>query len=118
MGQDLSDRPASEFNNSIIIGSCFYQENKPDSHIFPEDMTGVVFQKCNLDNVFIPAGNTIKVSNTDKRIKAQNDKEDWIVDKDNKPIEPMNKEMFLELELSIKPEDIPNEKMDTPITFR
>ena len=83
----------------VIVGSCFYQENKPDSHIFPETMTGVTFLRCNLDNIFIPPGNTVGaiqgVESTQKRIKVQNDGYDWLLDEKHKPIEPYDKKALL-----------------------
>lgn len=74
-GQDLSDR---NLDGLTICGSCFSQET-PDRHIFSDKMTGVTFLWCNLDNVYIPPGNTAK--NCSQRIfKAQPDGEDWILD--------------------------------------
>ena len=105
-GQSLSSRPAADFNNSEIIGSCFYQEDEPNTHVFPEGITGVTFKKCNLDNVYIPPGNILE-NCTNKKIKLQNDMEDWVVANNLKPIEPLNKEIFQELSLSSDPKDIP-----------
>jgi hypothetical protein len=111
IGKTFLDVDPSEFNNTEIIGSCFYQESSygtinPMKDVFPVGMTGVTFIKCNLDNVRIPIGNTV-VGGTNKRILVQNDREDWILDENNKPIEPMDKERRLAVGLSINPKDIP-----------
>ena len=111
----FKDIPAKEFNNTIIQGSCFYQEwdwdgNKPViKDIFPDGMTGVVFRNCNLDNVYIPPGNTVE-GGTNKRIQVQNDWSDWVLDSNLKPKEPVNKKMRLEAGVSIDPKDIPEKK--------
>jgi hypothetical protein len=110
LDQDLSKLDAKEFNNTVIVGSCFYQQKAPDTIVFPSDIVGVTFRKCNLDNVFIPFGNNIE-SGTNKKLAEQNDKATWIVDKDLKPIEPLNKDEFIKLKLSIDPKDIPTEKV-------
>jgi len=114
----FKDRPSSEFNNTCIKGSNFYQENKPDEDIFP-DMTGVEFVRCNMDNVLIKPGNTIDGETQNRRIQAQNDLEDWILEKQgNRWVakEPLDKVDFQELGLSIDPKDIPNIKRKTSIT--
>lgn len=104
-----------EFNNTVIKGSCFYQEaleNDPNFDIFPDGMTGVIFIGCNLDNINIPIGNEV-VGCSQKRIKVQNDWDDWLMEyKDGKwkPKEPIDKEQRLDANLSIDPKDIPNEK--------
>lgn len=76
---------------TIIRGSCFYQEGRPDSHIFPEDMTGVTFERCNLDNCYIPPGNTLAeqagIPCTNKQVLVQNDLRDWILDDKGEPVE-------------------------------
>lgn len=105
---------------TVIYASCFYQEASEDAtkieeiqkHIFPEDMTEVTFYNCNLNNVYIPPHNTvIDPCGRTKLIKVQNDREDWIIDGDLKPVEPVNKKKFLELGLSIDPKDIPKNKL-------
>lgn len=106
--------PAKEFNNTIIVGSCFYQEwTEGDKtivkDIFPNGMTGVIFKQCNLDNVLVPIGNTVQ-SGTHKKIKFQNDLENWILNKDETPKEPINKEQRLEANVSVDPKDIPAKK--------
>ena len=113
-GMDFSKVDVKEFNNTEIIGSCFSQE-EPFTSIFPDKMTGVKFARCNVDNVNIPVGNTLEKC-TNKMIKRQNDLEHWVVDKELKPIEPLNKEMYQELKISIDPKDIPVIKRDEPIT--
>ena len=40
----------------VIYRSSFYHE-VPNSKSFPDDMTGVMFIDCNLDNVVLPPGN-------------------------------------------------------------
>jgi len=115
-GKSFKDIPAEEFNNTIIKGSCFYQESTPDADIFPVGMTDVEFQHCNLDNVLIPAGNTIGAGCCARQILVQNDNEDWILRKvDDKyiPEEPMRKHEFVELGISISPDDIPRDKLAT-----
>jgi len=107
MGHNFSTANASEFNNTEIVGSCFYQENKPDAEIFPSGMTGVTFKRCNLDNVKVPAGNTVESDCCNRKIKVQNDLEDWVLDGTNSPVEPVAKKKFIRLGLSIDPTDIP-----------
>lgn len=100
-----------------IVGTCFYRESPlgeigdPRKTIFPLTMTGVTFRRCNLDNVFVPPGNTIMddggIQSSHRRIRVQNDLEDWIVDASGNPIEPVGVKIFQELGLSILPKDIP-----------
>jgi hypothetical protein len=117
-GQYLTDRPASEFNNSEIIGSCFHIGNEPFSDVFPPDMTGVTFTKCSLSNCNIPVGNTVGAGCQHRQINIQNDGEQWLLDKDEKPTEPLDKKRFQDLGLSIDPKDIPVTKLDTNITLQ
>jgi hypothetical protein len=114
MNQDFSGVDASEFNDTEIKGSCFYQEDDA-KEIFPSDMTGVTFIRCNLDNVIIPAGATVDKSCINRRIKVQNDLEDWFLDGSSQPTEPMHKDDYLRLGLSTDPADIPATKMDEPL---
>lgn len=116
-GLSFKDRPVSEFNNTIIRGSCFYQEWREGDKeiikdIFPDGMTGVTFEKCNLDNIFIPDGNTINEikGGCHRKIAVQNDWDDWILDDDLRPIKPTNKEQRLKAGVSIDPKDIPKKK--------
>jgi len=95
--------------NITIFGSCFSQEI-PDSKIFPDNMTGVTFINCNLDNVFIPAGNET-IGCSQRKFQVQNDMTDWILDTDLKPKEPISKEEFIKYGISIDPKDIPKIKM-------
>lgn len=98
MHKSFKDVDAKEFNNSVIVGSCFYQEASEDDaevlkDIFPDGMKGVTFRRYNLDNVYIPPGNILDGSGTHKRIKAI-DGVDMIVDKDLKPIRKLNEEVI------------------------
>lgn len=113
---DLTKEPISDFNNSEIIGSCFYQQVAPDTQVFPTGITGVKFIRCNIDNVLIPSGNTIE-GGCHRKIKMQNDLEDWIVDGSGNLIEPVSKKKFEKLGLSTNPKDIPAEKVDEPISI-
>ena len=85
-GRNLSD--CKDMNDQHIVGSCFSQE-KPDSHVFPEDMTGVTFENCNLDNCIIPGGSIVSKCLT-RRFERQIDGEDWIIDENGKPVAPLN----------------------------
>lgn len=107
----------SEFNNSEIRGSCFYQQVVPNTQVFPTGITGVIFVECNLDNVLVPVGNTIK-GGCHRRIMIQNDLEDWIIDDSLKPTEPINKIFFERLGLSVDPKDIPNDFIRRETIFK
>jgi hypothetical protein len=103
---------ASEFNNTCIKGTSFYQEwVKGDvdvvKDIFPDGMTGVEFIHCNLDNIEVPVGNTADITNATKKIQVQNDLEDWILDVSLKAVEPIDKARFIADGKSIDPKDIP-----------
>lgn len=115
LDKDLTKEPASDFNNSEIIGSCFYQQAGLNTKVFPVGITGVTFQECNLDNVFIPVGNTTEKCSR-KKIMRQNDLEDWLVDDSGNPIEARSKKEYLRLGISIDPKDLPISKLDKPIT--
>jgi hypothetical protein len=117
-GQDFSSVDASEFNNTEIKGSCFYQEGEPDTEIFPTGVTGVTFIRCNLDNVKIPVGNTVDKTCINRKIKAQNDLEDWFLNDSNQPTEPMRKADYLRLGISTDPADIPSTKITEPIVSK
>jgi hypothetical protein len=113
-GKTFTD--SKDFKSIAICGSCFSKEI-PDTKVFPDNMTGVTFIDCNLDNVFIPPGNTI-IRGSHKRFKAQNDGEDWIVDAQGAPVEPVDKEKFIKLKISTDPKDIPQTKEVKPVTLK
>lgn len=106
LDKDLTKEPASDFNNSEIIGSCFYQQKAPNTKVFPTGITSVKFVGCNLDNVLVPIGNTIEDS-CHRKIMIQNDLEDWVVNNSSEPVEPVNKKKFERLQLSTDPKNIP-----------
>lgn len=115
-GRTFVNIGAYEFNNTIIENSCFWQENHPElKKIFPNGMTGVVFRRCNLDNVEVPAICTIE-NCTHKRIKVQNDLEDWYVNSALNPISPVTPRIFDELSLSKDPKKLPAIKQTVSIT--
>jgi len=108
-GQSLAD--ADDLTpGTIIRGSCFYQEGRPDAHIFPEKMTGVTFERCNLDNVFIPPGNILAeqagIPCTNKQILVQNDLRDWQIDAEGTPVEVMGKTFWEAQGVSVHCDDI------------
>lgn len=104
-GQILIDR-VDLVPGLIIERSCFSHET-PDTQVFPAGMTGVTFRGCNLDNVFIPPGNTVMPCCSTRRFKAQADGRDWIVDRKNNPIEVCNPQWFQKRGLQVPtPEDL------------
>ena len=74
-----------DMDGQTIKGSCFSQE-KPNTKVFPENMSGVTFINCNLDNCKIPDGNAI-IDCSQKKFMAQEDGFDWIIDDNGTPIE-------------------------------
>jgi len=90
--------------SGTIVGSSFGCE-EPDSHIFPEAMTGVTFEGCNLDNVYVAPGNTVGAGCTHKHITVEADGEQWLR-VDGVIIEPLAKELYDKFGISKRPEDI------------
>lgn len=109
-------RSATDLNGAVIIGSCFYQTcaadftGDPLRHIFPGDMRDVAFVECNLDNVYIPPGNTIRQC-SHRRIKLMNDREYWFVGEDLKPTQPIHEKRLKLLQENVDPKKIPTEKI-------
>lgn len=83
-GRSLVDH--DDMDGKTVGGSCFSQE-APDTHVFPAGMTGVTFSYCNLDNCFIPDGNTV-VGGSQRR-HISNADGDWLVDADNNITGPL-----------------------------
>lgn len=113
--KSLKEYKAEDFNDTEIIGSCFYQQDACNSDIFPDGIKNVKFIACNLDNVLIPANCTAE-GGCNLQLKLQNDKEIWRVDKDTlSPLEPHNKAKFIKLGLSILPKDISSVELEKSI---
>ena len=108
--RDLTGRSNIILPNDIIIyASCFSQE-VPGSKIFPNDMSGVRFIKCNLDNVFIPVGNAA-IDCTQRKFKVQNDLRDWELDQSDVPTRVINEDLWIKNGFSVDPIDIPAEEL-------
>jgi hypothetical protein len=121
---DMKQIPVEELNNSTIKGSIFYQESSyndidPIKDIFPIDMAGVIFQRCNLDNVLVRPGNIMEdadgIPTTNNKVRVQNDLEDWVLNTGNSAVVPVNKKMFERLGLSTDPKDIPPTKLEESV---
>lgn len=105
MQRKFADLPAEEFAGEIV-GSCFYQEGQPDQEVFPAG-TVCTFVRCNLDNVAMPPGCTVRES-SQRRIVVQNDGEDWEVNESRRPTRPVNPKHFIKEGKSLDPRDIPS----------
>ena len=96
-------------DGTVVYASTFHQE-EPDTIVFRPDMTGVYFVRCNLNNVFIPPGNTIRDS-SQRRYRVQNDLRDWEIDSQNRPTRLINAERWFAEGYSIDPVDIPDSQI-------
>lgn len=104
---DLSS--AKDLNGQTIYASHFARE-VPDTHVFPDDMLGVTFVRCHLENVYVPPGN-ILIDCWTTRYKVQNDLRDWEIDSENKPVKLINEEKWKDEGYSIDAKDIPAQKI-------
>lgn len=102
-GWDLSDR--TDMSGLVIHGFCLSNE-KPDANVLPSDLRGVTFLACNLDNVVIPDGN-ILINCSNRRFQVQTDGDDWVVNQELEPLEPLNKKHYQMMGKSIDPADLP-----------
>jgi hypothetical protein len=89
-GVSFKDLKPEEFNDMEIVGSCFYQEwiegdKDVVKDIFPYGTKGVTFIRCNLDNIKVPDGCTVK-DGTNRILKVQDDKDDWELDAQLRPV--------------------------------
>ena len=126
-GRTFKETPVKEFNNTRIVRAAFGIQETPDADVFPDGMTGVIFEGCNLDNCYVPEGNTI-IGGTHKNVMTQNDGEDWIMEKIPaeelppapptgyelrhlyRPVSPLKPDRFDKYNLSKDPKDIPDKK--------
>lgn len=110
-----------DFSGKTICGSTFTQEI-PNSEIFKKDTEKLRLVYCHIENVVLPAGTEVLNPDCDgipcwtRSYQVQNDLEDWYVDAQKLPVEPLQKEEFLRLGISIDPADIPQMKIEEPIT--
>lgn len=127
--QNFTEIDPSEFNDSEIVGSCFYQESPYDAdaqgnsprtslvNVFPLLMNDVTFLRCNLDNCKIPGEpgrNTVGERSSNRKIRVMNDLEDWVLGNDHKPTEPIDRAKFERKGWSIDPADLPIQRQDRP----
>lgn len=125
IGEDVFDQYAVDYNctqkgvvqtidyanaSNKIFYACPLGAEEPDTKLFPDNLTGAVFICSNLDNLFIPEGNTIidndGTCGSRKVYKVQADGENWILDSKKEPLEPINKELFIKEGKNIDPKDI------------
>jgi hypothetical protein len=116
-GQNFTKEPAENFDGDIV-GSNF-EQLEPNTDVFPVDATGNLL-RCNLLNCNIPVGMSVGatqgVDSINAHIAWQNDGDAWVVDKDTLvPIEPLRKAKYLELGISIDPNDIPESPLAEPL---
>ncbi len=102
----------AKFSDSTIVGTCFAHE-RPDTDVFPVGVSNIVFAKCNLDNVIIPATCTVLRTCSIRRHETQNDGYPWVVDGGGSPVEPLHIKLFLDNGWSIDPLSIPTTKVLT-----
>lgn len=110
-GQSLVDVPVEDLSDTTIKGTCFAQQGQVSTVVFPTAMSGVTFDRCNLDNVFVPTGNTVNASCAHRKILVQNDGEDWILDENSQPVDPISKTRILEDGGNVDPAKIPETKV-------
>ena len=85
-GLNLTTKPASDFNDSEIVGACFSQDN-PHTDVFPAGVVSLTFTRCNLDNCNIPAGAILnRTSNNQWKYV---DGEQMVVDINDDPIDTL-----------------------------
>lgn len=85
-GHDLSGN--TDMSGITIYNSCFSHET-PNAQILPSNLIGTTFVSCNLDNVFIPSGNAL-TNSSNRLFKAQNDGNDWQINAQLQPTQPLN----------------------------
>jgi len=107
----IDDNPAN-WNGKSIRGQFYQQwgDDEPNGKhkmrdVFPPTAVNVSLYG-GFDNCVIPPGYTI-IKGTNRRIRVQNDFNDWILDSNGNPVEPMNKARLLKDGKSIDPKDIP-----------
>lgn len=84
---------AEDMDGIVIVNSCLASQDL-SAQVLPANLTGATFIRCNLDNVFIPDGNTV-IDCSNRFIAEQNDGEDWLIDPQTlAPIEPVNKKLL------------------------
>lgn len=103
-----------DLSSRTICDSSFAQEI-PNSVIFPDSYKYINFVHCDMKNVDVGLDN-ILIECDNRKYQVQNDLEDWVIDEFGTPIEPLNKDLFIDLGLSIDPIDIPIEPMKESIT--
>lgn len=75
-GWDLSDR--TDMDGLTIEGLCLSNET-PNAQVLPLNLTGTTFVWCNLDNVYVPPGNTIGEGCSNRLFQVQADGQDWLL---------------------------------------
>lgn len=112
--KDLTKTDPKTWNDTEVIGSCFHQHT-PKTVVFPTGITGVTFTRCNLDNVVVPKECTIN-GGCHRWIAVQKDGEDWVLDENLNPVEPLNKALFTKLGLSTSAAALPVSEVSVSVT--
>lgn len=118
-GRSFVDDDPAEWSDSEIVGTQCSQEADsiaeggvastadPRKSVFPDDMQGVTFIRCDLTNCHLPAGNTIGAGCCVSRVREQTDRSDWVVDDAGRPVEPLDKKLRNRRGVSVDPADLP-----------
>lgn len=107
------DYKSKPIPSGTTVYAMRFDAEQPNTEVFHPDMTGVTFLWCHLNNVALPAGNTIIGPFVPYEYETLNDLRDWKLDAQGQPEKLIDEEYWIKEGYSTDPKDIPIKKIDS-----
>ena len=104
---DLTLLPPEAFAGHYILGSSFGSQ-KPGVWRWPDGAKACVFERCMFLNCDPPPGSSILPTGAVTQYRAATDLQDWYIDENGNPTEPLDATLFTDNGWSTDSADIPN----------